>query len=46
MRLEKVSSEYYATERREFLDALQVREPVDVVGLSGGHCRCDRQLFS
>jgi pimeloyl-ACP methyl ester carboxylesterase len=36
MRLEKVSSEYYADELLEFLDALKLREPVDVVGLSGG----------
>jgi pimeloyl-ACP methyl ester carboxylesterase len=36
MRLEKVSSDYYADELLEFLDALKVREPVDVVGLSGG----------
>lgn len=36
MRLEKVSSDYYADELLEFLDALKLREPVDVVGLSGG----------
>ncbi len=36
MRLEKVSSDYYADELLEFLDALQLREAIDVVGLSGG----------
>jgi len=36
MRLEKVSSDHYADELLEFLDALKLREPVDVVGLSGG----------
>ena len=36
MRREKVSSDYYADELLEFLDALKLREPVDVVGLSGG----------
>ncbi len=36
MRLEKVSSDRYADELLEFLDALGLREPVDLVGLSGG----------
>jgi pimeloyl-ACP methyl ester carboxylesterase len=33
---DKISSEAYADELLEFIDALQLRAPVDVVGLSGG----------
>jgi len=33
---EKVSSDAYADELLEFIDALKLRDPVDVVGLSGG----------
>ena len=33
---DKVSSQRYADEVIEFLDALRIREPVDFVGLSGG----------
>jgi pimeloyl-ACP methyl ester carboxylesterase len=33
---DKISSDAYADELLEFIDALRLREPVDVVGLSGG----------
>ena len=33
---DKISSDAYAGELLEFIDALKLREPVDVVGLSGG----------